>query len=229
MAPRRLKPGWKILGGLALAAALWFGVPPVARRMGFFRLRHIEFSGLTNLTAKRLMPAIALSPTASLFDPMDQVTRRLAAVPGVVSVSVHRRIPGTLRVNIEEAVPVALASNGSGMTLVDEHGRTLPFDPAASAPDLPIMARPDSAVAGLLARVREVDPTLFANISDAWRSGRDVILQVDSRRYWFRPNASAEAILAVMAVAEDLARAGKDYMELDGRFAGQVVVRWRGA
>ena len=115
------------------------------------------------------------------------------------------------------------------MTLVDERGRALPFDPAVSAPDLPIVARPDSGVAELLARVREVDPGLFAQISMATRIRKDVVLQVDSRKFWFRPNASAEAILAVTAVAADLARKGRAYSELDGRFAGQVVVRWRGA
>jgi hypothetical protein len=32
-----------------------------------------------------------------------------------------------------------------------------------------------------------------------------------------------------MAVAEDLARLGRNYAELDGRFAGQVIVRRAGA
>jgi hypothetical protein len=116
-----------------------------------------------------------------------------------------------------------------GMSLVDERGRVLPFDPAGSAPDLPVMTRPDSVVAGVLARVREVDPGLFARISWASRNRKDVVLQVDSQRYWFRPNPSAEAILAVTVVAADLARKKRDYGELDGRFAGQVVVRWRRA
>jgi hypothetical protein len=40
---------------------------------------------------------------------------------------------------------------------------------------------------------------------------------------------TAEDIRAVMAVAQDLARQGRNYRELDGRFAGQVIVRWDGA
>jgi hypothetical protein len=115
------------------------------------------------------------------------------------------------------------------MILVDERGRTLPFDPAVSAPDLPIMSRPDSEVAGVLARVREVDPGLFTRVISASKHQKDVVLQVDSQRYWFRPNASAEAILAVTAVAADLALKKWDYAELDGRFADQVIVRRRGA
>ena len=229
MAARRLKPGWWVLGGLALVALLWFGLPVLGRNLGFFRLRRVEFHGITHLSPQRLMPAIKLAEDASIFDSLEGIEERLQAIPGVVSASVHRRIPGTIRVDIEEARPVALSpSREGGMTLVDERGRTLPFDPTISAPDLPIMVRPDSAVAGVLARVREVDPGLFARVVSASKYQKDVVLQVDSQRYWFRPNASAEAILAVTAVAADLARKKWDYAELDGRFADQVIVRRRG-
>ena len=230
MAARRLKPGWWVLGGLLVGAALWLGLPRVARNLGFFRLRRVEFHGISHLTPERLMPAIKLADDASIFDSLDGIEDRLKAIPGVQEVSVHRRIPGTLRVDIDEARPVALApSREGGMTLVDERGRALPFDPTVSAPDLPIMPRPDSVVAGVLARVREVDPGLFARVSSAAKNQKDVVLQVDSQRYWFRSNPSAEAILAVTAVAADLARKKWDYAELDGRFADQVIVRRRGA
>jgi cell division septal protein FtsQ len=230
VAARRLKPGWYVVGGVALALLLWVAMPPVARRLSFFRIRRIEFNGITHLTPARLIPVLQLSDSASLFDRLDGMEQRLKKVPGIVSVSLHRRVPGTLRIDIREAAPVALAAgSGGAMTLVDENGHSLPFDPTISAPDLPVMSRPDSVVAGLLARVREVDPSLFAQVSSAWRSRKDVVLQVDSKRYWFRSNASAEAILAVTAVAADLARKGREYMELDGRFAGQVVVRWKAA
>jgi cell division septal protein FtsQ len=229
VAARRLKPGWWVLGGLALTVLLWFGLPPLARNLGFFRMRRVEFHGIIHLTPERLIPAIKLTEDASIFDSLEGIEERLKAIPGVLDASVHRRIPGTLRVDIVEAKPVALApTREGGMTLVDERGRTLPFDPTVSAPDLPIMARPDSAVAGLLARVREVDPGLFARVSTATKNQKDVVLQVDSQRYWFRPNASAEAILAVTAVAADLAQKKWDYAELDGRFADQVIVRRRG-
>jgi cell division protein FtsQ len=228
VAARGLNPGWYVVGGLALGALLWFGGPPVARSLGFFQMRRIEFHGIVHLTPDRLIPAIKLADDASIFDSLEGIEARLKAIPGVRDASVHRRIPGTLRVDIEEAVPVALApTRDGGMTLVDDRGRALPFDPTVSAPDLPIVARPDSIVAGVLARVREVDPGLFARIASATKNQKDVVLQVDSQRYWFRPNASAEAILAVTAVAADLARKQWDYAELDGRFADQVIVRRR--
>jgi hypothetical protein len=112
------------------------------------------------------------------------------------------------------------------MALVDARGRVLPFDPSRAAPDLPILAAPDSLVATLLARMREGNPVLFAQVAAAWRAGDDVTLEANGRRLLFRPDATSEEMHAVMAVAQDLARKGRSYAELDGRFAGQVVVRW---
>ncbi|MEO8201744.1 MAG: FtsQ-type POTRA domain-containing protein, partial [Gemmatimonadota bacterium] len=103
MAARRLKPGWYVLGGLALVLLLWFGLPPVARELSFFRVRHVEFNGITNLTPARLIPVLHLSDSASLFDPLGGMEKRLKAVPGVLSATVHRRIPGTIRIDIREA------------------------------------------------------------------------------------------------------------------------------
>lgn len=230
MAASRLKkPGWLILGGLLVLGLLGFAVPPLARGMSFFRVRQVEFAGLSALSSRRLLEQIHLADTVSIFADLAAVEESLKAVPGVESVSIRRRIPGTLRIEVVEASPVAVSAGARGMTIMDEKGRALPFDPAETAPDLPVVSRPDSLVAGLLARVRRIDPDLFARTSAAWRNGKDVVIEVEGRRYWFRPNATAEAILAVTAVAADLARKNRDYRELDGRFAGQVVVRWRGA
>jgi hypothetical protein len=77
----------------------------------------------------------------------------------------------------------------------------------------------------VLASVQEHDPVLFGRIGAAWRVREDVILDLDGRRLWFGPAVTAEDIRAVMAVAQDLARQGRSYQELDGRFAGQVIVR----
>jgi cell division septal protein FtsQ len=130
-----------------------------------------------------------------------------------------------LEIVLTEAVPVALAPLDGGMALVDSGGKVLPFDPAATAPDLPVAASVDRSVARVLARVQEHDPVLFARVRTAWRVRDDVLLELDGRRFWFGPAVTAEDIRAVMAVAQDLARQGRKYRELDGRFAGQVVVR----
>ena len=220
-----LKPGWKLLAGLALGLALWFGLPRLLGGLDFFRVRQVEIAGVQYLDPAKVIAALKLSRTASVFDDPAPLARRVLAMPGVRTAEVGRRLPGTLAVELVEATPVALASRGDGLVLLDAGGRVLPFDPLRSTPDLPLAANGDPAVTAVLARVRESNPDLYARIGAAWRVGPDVVLEVGGRRLWFGAQVSAEDIRAVMAVEQALARTGRSYQELDGRFAGQVIVR----
>ncbi|MGH7535569.1 MAG: hypothetical protein ACREMG_08280, partial [Gemmatimonadales bacterium] len=130
-----------------------------------------------------------------------------------------------LEVALVEAAPVALTPRGDRLALVDGQGRELPFDPLGSAPDLPVLIGGGALVAGALARVRDTDPGFFSRVDAAWRVGSDVVLEVGGRWLWFGPQPTAEDIRAVTAVEQALARQGRTFRELDGRFAGQVIVR----
>jgi cell division septal protein FtsQ len=199
------------------------------RRLEFFRIRRVEITGIRYLAPAKIVAALALNARTSVFDDLPAAGRALRTLPGVQSAVVRRRLPGTLEVTVVEAVPVALAPRTGGMALLDSAGRVLPFNPAATAPDLPIAASADRVIARVLARVQEHDPVLFSRIEAAWRVGDDVVLDLDGRRVWFGAAVTAEDIRAVMAVAQDLARQGRTFRELDGRFAGQVIVRQAGA
>ncbi|HXG44492.1 MAG TPA: FtsQ-type POTRA domain-containing protein [Gemmatimonadales bacterium] len=230
MAASRLsRPGWKVLGGLGLAALLSFGAPPVLRRLDFFRIRQIEIRGIQNLEPERLVRDLGLGPDANLFDPLAPIVKRVRAVPGLLEATVRRRLPGTLVVTVREAPAVALVPQGERLRLVGEDGRVLPFDPTAAGPDLPVVRSADSLVTRLLARLRESDATFFGQVAEAERVGGDVVLTAGGRRFWFRPEAEARVFQAVQAVARDLERKGRSWAALDARFAGMVVVRWREA
>jgi cell division protein FtsQ len=172
-----------------------------------------------------VIAAARLAPTASVFDDLDAVARRVRALPGVQDAQVGRRLPGTLRIRLTEAQPVALTPKGDRLAMVDVRGAVLPFDPLISAPSLPVLIGGGALVAGALARARDYDPGLYARIDAAWRVGPDVVFEVAGRWLWFDPQLTAEDIRAVTAVEQALARQGRPYAELDGRFAGQVVVR----
>lgn len=219
----------QLLGALLTVGLVWLAAPKILRRLDFFRIRRVEIAGLQYLPAAKVIAALELGFDASVFDDVSAAGAQLRALPGVASAVVRPRLPGTLEIILVEAVPVALAPRSGGMALLDSSGKVLPFDPAASAPDLPVAASADARVARVLANVQEHDPVLFARVRTAWRVGNDVLLDVDGRRFWFGPEVTAEDIRAVMAVAQDLARQGRKYHELDGRYAGQVVVRWTGA
>ena len=220
----RLSSAGKIVGVAGLCAVVWIGAPPLLRGLEFFRVRRVEITGLQYLEPSKVLAALRLSPKASVFDDPAPLARRVLALPGITSAEIGRHVPGTLLIEVNEAVPVALAPRGDVLTMVDAAGRVLPFDPIASAPDLPL-AVADGVVARVLDLVRDSDLDLFGRIDAAWRVGPDVVLEVDGRRLWFGARASAEDIRAVMAVAQALARQGRTYQELDGRFAGQVIVR----
>jgi cell division septal protein FtsQ len=223
---RRLKPGWRWLGAAAFGAALWYALPLLLGRLEFFRVRRVEISGLQYLAAATVIATMQLPPDASVFDDPTQPARRLRALPGIVRADIERRLPGTLQVRLQEAEPVALTPRGDRLALVDSSARELPFDPLASAPDLPVLVGGGVLVTRALSRVRDSDPGFFARVDAAWRVGPDVVLEVEGRRFWFGAQLTAEDIRAVTAVEQALARQGRNFQELDGRYAGQVVVRW---
>jgi cell division septal protein FtsQ len=238
LAQRRLSRSWLdragprnallVLGALLIAVLFWDTGPKLLSRLDFFRIRRVEITGLQYLAPGKVVAALELDARSSVFDDLRAASSGLRALPGIQSAEVRRRLPGTLEIIVEEAIPVALAPRGAGMALLDSSGKVLPFDPAATAPDLPIAASTDRVVARVLATVREHEPVLFGQIGVARRLGEDVILDLDGRRLWFGPAVTAEDIRAVMAVAQDLVRQKRNYQELDGRFAGQVIVRRAG-
>ena len=77
--------------------------------------------------------------------------------------------------------------------------------------------------------MREIDPAFYAKVEAAWQVQGDVVLRMQGHRVWLRPDAGLPELRAIRMVEQDLARRGKSYAELDGRFADQVVVRWSAA
>jgi cell division septal protein FtsQ len=222
---RFLRPGWLALYALICSALIWEFAPRILRKVEFFRVRRVEVIGLEYLGQDDVVHGLGLSRHASVFDDVAPIERRARAIPGVVTAEVSRRLPGTLRVTITEIPPVALVPGHDGLAAMDASGRLLPFDPSHSAPDLPLAARADSLTGKLLGEVRSADPALFAQIGTAERDGPWVVLKLARRRLVFRADATLETIRAVTAVAQDLARLRKQWSELDGRWAGQVIVR----
>jgi cell division protein FtsQ len=200
------------------------GAPLLLRRASFFRVRQVEVVGAVFLTGGEVARSLDVPPSASLFDPLGGLAKRVTRLRGVRRAEIGRRWPGTLVVRIVEAQPVALTPNEGKLALMDETATVLPFDPTRAPPDLPVAQR-DSAVAGVLARVRETEPVLFAGLQAARRVRGDVALEADGRRYLLRADASAAAIRALASVARDLARRGRNWDELDARFADRVFVR----
>lgn len=227
MALRRLNRGWYVLGILALALVVRLGTVPLARRMSFFRVRRVELAGLRFGAPGPTLAALRIPRTLSVFDDLSAIERRAKALPGVNRARVGRRLPATLRIELEERGPVALVPGDDALRLIDARGRALPFDPARSAPDLPVIEVADARVARLLGRMQALDPELYERVATARREADDVVVDVGGKVLRFRPDASQEDMQLVTDVEAQLTREGHSYRELDGRFAGQVIVRGR--
>ncbi len=237
--PRLPRRSWRVLawaGAAILVMVTWMTAPLALRRVRFFRVRQVEIIGIRYLDADQVLGALRLPEHASVFDDTQVLAERLRGLDGVADASVSRRPPASLKVIVREIEPVALLMSGRGaLAPVDADARALPFD--ITSLDLPIVRSggggADSAVVGLLARVQAVDPALFQTIDAARRTETtrgDVLLELGgAHRVLLSRDAGPEVIEAVVMVARDLAAKARPYAELDARFAGQVVVRRRGA
>ncbi len=219
----------------AAAAALLLGLVALAplglRRVAFFRVRRVELVGVRYLAPEQVVARMSgTGRELSVFDDLGALASRVEAVAGVVEARVERRLPGTLRVSVVEQVPVALAPGPDGLVALDSAGRPLPYDPAESGLELPLVPRADTLVTRVLARVRVADSALYQAVGSADRApGAGVMLEVEGRRILLASGSSSEEIRAVAAVRRHLLATGRPYGELDGRFEGWVVVRRSGS
>lgn len=183
--------------------------------------------GVRFLAPEAVTGALGLRREASVWDRLGPLASRVRGLGGVAEVAVSRRLPGTLRVRVREVEPVALAAGDDGMIPVGVDGRPLPYDPARVAVDVPVIERPEAALVAALAAVRAADPTLFAAIAAARRErGGSVELDLEGRgRIRLGMPVDPAVVRAVAAVERDLVARSQPWRELDGRFAGWVVVR----
>jgi hypothetical protein len=115
---------------------------------------------------------------------------------------------------------------------VGRDGRPLPYDPATTPVDAPVVRRGDARVLEALDVVRLSDPRLFAALTAARADGAgggEVVLELEQGRLRLGTPVDPAVVRAVAAVARDLAQLGRPWRELDGRFKGWVVVRPAGA
>jgi len=214
-------------GALALAVSspLWGPVP--LRLFDFFAVRRVELTGVRFLAPEVVTGALGLRREASVWDRLGPLADRVGGIAGIAQVEVSRRLPGTLRVAVREVEPVALAVGDERMIPVGMDGRPLPYDPARVAVDAPVIERPETALVAALAAVRVADLTFFAEIAAARRErGGSVELDLEGRgRIRLGMPVDPAVVRAVAAVERDLSARSQPWRELDGRFAGWVVVR----
>jgi cell division protein FtsQ len=214
-----------VVGVLAAASAPWWG-PHILRNMEFFRVRAVEVDGAQYLAPRVVVTRMGLDSTANVWDNPTPITARLRALPQVRTVTVTRKLPGTLVVHLVEQTPVALIPGPGGLRVYDGRGVVLPIDPTRVDLDLPIAAAPDPSVLRMLDVVRRRLPALYARINGVRRSSSgDLVITLLDMKLLAPDNVDADRLGQVLPVIADLARRHARADELDLRYRDQIVAR----
>lgn len=213
-----------------LAAASGIALLPWAlSHVGFFTVRQVELIGVRYHSPERLLEALDLEPDRNLFDPLGEVEERALELSGVLFAKAKRRMPGTLTIEVGEAVPVAFVPTSTGLLALDAAANVLAYDPTATGLDLPIVPRRDSALVSVLAAVSMADSTLYERVDGArFGEGDMVVLELGRKSVVLPKEPTIDDIRAVALVRRHLTTIGRSYDQLDARFEGRVLVRGSG-
>ncbi len=212
---------------LAMLSAPWWG-PKVLRELAFFRVRRIEVLGARYTPAAEVLERMRVDTMRSVWDPVWPLITRVETHPQVERVTITRKLPGTLVVELTERRPVALVATAGGLAAVDERGRTLPLDPSRTPVDAPIVtaARGDTAVYHLLGAMQRDAPRLYARLGTITRVGKDeLLLRIADVPVRALTSVTLARLSDIEPVERDLARRQLRAAELDLRYRDQVIAR----
>jgi cell division protein FtsQ len=222
---------WRLALAAVVAVALltapaW--APNVLRRLSFFRVRRVEILGTRYVSPAELLDRLKVDTTRSVWDPLDPLASRVRTHAQVESVTVTRRLPGTLIVQVTERHPVALVASPGGLRAVDERGRRLPLDPSRTPVDAPVVvaAPRDTMVYHLLGAMQREAPALYARLSSIRAAGADeIVLQIADLSVRAMTNVTLARLGDIEPVQRDLMRRQLRAAEIDLRYRDQVIAR----
>ena len=209
-----------------LVSPVW--APHVLRRLSFFRVRRVEILGTRYTSPSELLDRLKVDTTRSVWDPLDPLAARVRTHAQVESVTVTRRLPGTLIVQVKERHPVALVNAPGGLRAVDERGRRLPLDPSRTPVDAPVVtaAPRDTMVYHLLGVMQRDAPALYAKLSSIRAAGADeIVLQIADLSVRAMTNVTLARLGDIEPVQRDLMRRQLRAAEIDLRYRDQVIAR----
>jgi cell division septal protein FtsQ len=209
---------------LVLSLPLW--APLLMRRMDFFRVRRLEIAGTRYIATSDIVARANVDTMRSVWDPTGPIADRVKAHTGVATVTVSRKLPGTLVITVSEHQPVALVPGPQGFRVYDRRGVALPVDPSRIPVDAPILARADTALLRLLADMRIGLPALYRRVSELKRVGaHELLFQLDDAPVRTLDVVSLDDLNQIQSVEDDLRKRAARVAELDLRYSGQIIAR----
>jgi cell division protein FtsQ len=229
--PGRFSGRWRwallAVGILVLVTSPLWG-PRALGHLAFFRVRRVEILGARYTSPSELLDRLRVDTTRSVWDPTEPLEARIRSHAQIESVTVTRKLPGTLVVQVTERHPVALVNGPGGLRAVDERGRRLPLDPSRTPIDAPIVTAPprDTTVYHLLGAMQREAPQMYARLSSIRASGMDeFVLQFSDLPVRAMTNVTLARLGDIVPVERDLLRRELRASELDLRYRDQVIAR----
>jgi hypothetical protein len=219
-----------IAGAASALTVLAAIAPALFRRMETFRVQTVEVTGTRYLTPEATLLASGITDSASVFDDTDEWADRLRAERLIANAEVHRRLPGTLRIDVVENEPVALIRTPE-LRPVDANGRVLPIGVGAADLDLPVIAMQTQLDADSVAddrTLRLIGGLLSIHAYDTALAG--AVSEIDEAhggglRFLLREPAHAELLLPDGPSARTLQQVllAFDHMRSDGEQTGETA------
>lgn len=149
--PRRALMAASLAGALAFAGATGFGLRvrsagPLPDQLDAllakagFAINEVSVSGYRRTLESEVFHALGRLDRSLLLLDVAAARGRIEALAWVETATIHRVLPGTLRIEITERQPIAVWHDGKRYSLIDASGRRLAQVGALAAPDLPRIA-----------------------------------------------------------------------------------------
>ena len=125
---------------LAILASGGYKAAHVAAGVQWLRVHHISVTGNQRLATSEVVSLVeGFRGDSLLTTDLERWRARLVASPWVADASLHRRLPATVEVEIQERRPFGIARIGSDLQLVDGAGTIDDFGPRYADLNLPVI------------------------------------------------------------------------------------------
>lgn len=199
-----------------------------------FAVKQIELVGVVHAPRAEIDAITKRYVGLNLFKiDIARVQHDLGALPWISRISIEKKIPDTLRINVAERQPAALAQLGNALRYVDERGVAFAsLSPSVGDDDLPLITGATGAellrAVALVNDLRTHDAQVFARISEVRPIAPEGFALFDRRLGAFvyangRDLSEKWRHLDAIIEAERLGRASIEYADL--RFDDRIVLK----
>ncbi len=211
----------------------WSGSAPprLLHRLEFFRIRRVEIAGLQYLAPAKVIAVLGLGSRGQCFRRPGAAGSRLRALPGVASAVVQTPASGHAGDRTRGGRRRwRLRPGAAGWRCWTRAAGCFPSTPPQPRPICRSPRAPTRWWLECWPACRSIDPALFARVRTAWRVQNDVTPRCGRASVLVRPGGDGGGYTSGDGGgSRTWPGRGANITELDGRYAGQVIVRWAGA